>query len=236
MKTRCLLPFFAVLFAAITLNVSAQTILIDFNSASPTAGNWNNVNLNLSIADLINDGGDNTGIALATAGFQSSQTMGTDPGVPAPTTANLDYFRAWQTVAGDPGTIGTVTLTGLATDTAFTMTLFGSRESTNGGPANRGGQYRLTGPGIVGGTQTLNIVTVDNTDTFSFSFTTAASAGNVILEIQGYDFDTNALGLGGEARGAALSSLNLTVVPEPSSLALFAIGLGGLACFRRRRA
>lgn len=232
---KTILTTLTILSLGVASSLQAQTILVDFATNATTPGNWNNVSSNASIADLINDAGATTGIALATAGFQLDQLMTSDPGVPAPTTANLDYFRSWQgATATDPGTIGTVTLTGLATDTEYSMTLFGSRLSTNGGPANRGGQYRLTGVGITGGTQTLNISTVDNTDTFGFNFTTTSIAGSVILEVQGYNFTTTAIALGGEARGSALSSMDLTVIPEPSSAALLTGGLALLVLLRRR--
>jgi hypothetical protein len=232
------IQFWALPLAALAATAASAfgqiTIRVDFATNATTPGNWNNVTSNGSIPNLIDSEGSVTGIALATAGFQADQLMSPDPGVHAPTTANLDYMRAWND--GDTALIGTVTLTGLATDQQYTMTLFGSRLSTNGGGATRGGQYRLTGTGITGGTQTLNIVTVDNTNTFGFTFTTAATAGSVILEVQGYDFNTNAIGIGGEARGAALSSMQLVAVPEPSAIALV-LGASALGCMliRRRR-
>lgn len=240
---KTILTTLTILSLGVASSLQAQTILVDFGASNlTTPGNWNNLvlqaadNGNQSIANLINDQGANTGISLAVTGFHEpgAQTMASDPGVPTPTTANLDYFRSWQgATATDPGTIGTVTLTGLATDTEYSMTLFGSRDS-NGGDANRGGQYRLTGAGIIGGTQTLNIVTRDNTSTFGFNFTTTSIAGSVILEVQGYNFTTNAIGIGGEARGSALSSMDLTVIPEPSSAALLTGGLALLVLLRRR--
>jgi hypothetical protein len=226
---------------ALTPGIGAAQ-LIQINFAPGTVADvdgWNRVTMvpdlngSASLADLLDASGAPTGISLAVAGFQSEHIMSSNPGVPTPAAVNTSYTRAWNT--GATPTVGTVSFSGLATGQQYSMIIFGSRLSDNGGLANRGGQYSLGGAGVALGAASQVLATVNNTAMYlTFDFTTTALSGDVTLQVVGWDFNTNAIGVSGEARGAALNSIQLATVPEPSATVV-AIAVLALLAFAVRR-
>ncbi len=153
---RKLLKILTASFIAVGALSNAQTIYrfdLSYNTANQTAGNWNNVPVNGSTSNFIDDQGTASSYMMATtSNFTSGNASGTstpDASISSefPGTATVD---AWYVQDGATNT-GTITFSNLNTANYYSFTIFASRASVT---ENRETLYTVVGSTT--GTDTLN--------------------------------------------------------------------------------
>lgn len=226
----CFLIVCGLLAAASTSH--AATVLVDFSSvggsapAFPTGdgnGNaWNTLSAAETAVNLVDTTNVGSGISLnlnfspTSTGFGGAAFNNTDPGTTAPTLLNQS-FATGDGIFANNGTTSYVTLslTGLAANTSYAITVYGGRNSawTTGSAAILSGDGSST-LGTYGNRQSLTFsITADNTGAAAFRFTEQGGTNT--------------------ADSATLSAMSIAAVPEPAVGLLGGMALLGL--LRRRR-
>lgn len=224
--------------SGIVASADAATVSVNFAgnagangslASSDVAGalavsNWNNAT---SGAALVDSTGSASNITVTyTVGGWSNQYVGT-------TTADQHLMKGYLDISG---TLATVTLNNLNPALTYQVYLYSDGENTsNGTPVARTGTFTLGG------------VSTGITDSagaqFSGAYTPVAAgttgAGNyTVFTISGSSsYNITAQGTAADAIDnvfrAPINALQITAVPEPTALALGALGL--VALVRRRR-
>lgn len=186
--------------------------------------------------------GGGAGVGLGGAGFDGAFSNGSGPF----TNPALDYVFANNVAA-----TGT-TIDGNAADVAFDFTLFDASGTTlddeklydiyifgGGDAAGQGGSFMLE---QAGGTFLVESYTGSPVNTNPTTFTEGGANSNLVVfedvsptffSATGLEFNFSGFAPLGSGDVLTINGIQLVEVPEPSSIAL--IGLGGLACLRRRR-
>lgn len=241
--------------AAMAVSAAAApfTVFVDFgDSAQPTpaAENYNHIFVNdttgplpdltnpfddvLSIADLIDDTGANTGIGLTAEGFfKGSNTAGTQ----APT-GDAAMFHAQATrdnAFGHALAFGAnpltpqalVTLTGLNPLNTYDFTFMASRVGVGGTPPDiRETEYAVSGSNS--GTAFLDAT--NNTSNVTTVLGIMPNAmGEITVLLDPGPNNNNA------SRFYYLGAMRLECIPEPASGLLLLLGVVGAAAWARRR-
>lgn len=241
-------------------SVKADTILVDFGVAvaeavsgaannpfggggpmvSGVGNSWNNVTIaNGSVSDLLyNQSGLGSGINLALSGF--SGVRGWNRGQAPDAALNGGLFA--NTLLTDDGIFSpnngtsTLTLSGLSSSFTYNLVLFGSRINTvdaqrwttytvTAGTPSGGTVYHLQtgGSTLAGGWNSNTVVNI--------SGITPDGSGNITFTVQ-----ASTLGAGGTVNTfGPLNGMQITVVPEPGTVAFFLIGSLALGVTRRLR-
>lgn len=210
-------------------SAQAATILFDLNahSSTPTETNidgegrqWNNINAlsGFPVTDALDTDGNTTTVDwVGTDAFLSSITGATTASSVYPGSATSDGHQVTTTNGA------TVDLRGLVAGNQYNLTFYGSRPFTN-----RAATYTVAdfnGDGTSDDPSGQTLVTSFNIDnTVQILGATATSAGIISIDI------TAPTG----ASSGSLNVLEVSDVPEPSSLAL--ASAGALCLIRRRRA
>jgi PEP-CTERM motif len=243
-----------------TNDASAQSILIDFGpdgvsnvngatTASPDVnGNyWNNMDSpnsvanGLSVMNLVtaNDTATTVGVKITSSTWLSNGTaqgglLNPDPsllGIFAIPTVTEDYFFIQTS-----GTTGTLQINGLDPGLTYNLSMFGTR--TTSATDTRNSIYSVTD---VNGLHTVTLQTSGpGAGTAANPYgnnATIPTLNNLVPNASGDINFTLAIGANSGSNYAYLGALEITAVPEPTTMAL--AGLGGLAMLlvvRRRRA
>ena len=160
------------------------------------------------------------GLALAIAGTSFAAGNTTD----GPNNADLIYNPATGNLQLDS-----------AEAAGGVVTVFQIENAVGGDDFNDGNYISLTGGTFGGVFETVSPTVIGDSDFTFAGFSGVVDLGNVAptgLDLTGLEsFLTNAIYTGQSGSGA--QTLDLVVIPEPSSLAL--VGLGGLLMARRRK-
>ncbi|WP_309380995.1 hypothetical protein [Cerasicoccus frondis] len=238
-STLCL----AGLILASSTALHASTILIDFGGTEGTfydAGTdnyWNTVsNTTTTLADLVDTTNTNSGVSLTvTNTFNGANSDGSVSGLPllpadlnvAAATSDFVYVQGNIPFSGS----GSFTLSGLDSNTVYSFTIFGSRNSTQ----TRQTEYEAIGANTNYGTLTTSGTNISSSGTQNFNDNTVLTFNDVTPDASG-----NVVFNLGRTNGdfGYLNLMQITaVIPEPSTYAL-ATGLvciGGVVLHRRRK-
>jgi hypothetical protein len=241
MKQHVLLPSLAALalLPAITTEVRAGTLFFDFGETTQqTPGNYNNVFVgggtnSLAVPNAVDNTGAPTGLGLLAAGFNPGSNQN---GTTAPTgaAAIFDPQATRDNMFGHTGSFGGITrplgvlsLSGLdaSGNTSYAFTFFGSRTGVSD---NRETKYEALG----GNTGFALLNTANNTSEVALLGGIFPDAlGNLTINVSPGPNNNNASGF------FYLGALKIetTVIPEPSSAGLCALGVLALALCRRGR-
>ncbi len=234
------LLFFPAAFFAMAVN--AEIILIDFGqsaSATTVPGTyWNNVTSKSgNIADLRDNSTDTgvaTGIAMNLTGFSNVNNFNGNVDADA---AMFDAFEAATVITdaiytAETGGLGTLSFTGLNASKTYNLTITAARNNTE----ERYSRYGVSGHG----TQILQVagdspaagngVNWNNDDFVTFSNITGVTSLDLTVQGSKSTAFTNINVWG------YIGAVQIEVIPEPSTFALFALsGIAGLVAFRRRK-
>lgn len=202
--------------------IVGDVIAIDFGATAPAVSNWNQISeSSLSDSDLVRlSDGASTGVGVTVTLTTDSANAGDYINNAVPLDASLgetdgsifnDHLAANDLSGPD---LITVTYSGLNDSLSYTLT---------------GGMRRTGSTGAFEQTYTVGGVDYNYTGTAgvnAYAEYTGLSSSGGFLTFTVSDFSDTDL--------ASISQMTLTVVPEPSSVAL--LGLGSLALLRRRRA
>ena len=238
--------FLSVAFALASLAAaSAQTILIDFGistsqMASPNAGDyWNNVtNTFASVAGsgtvggtlaLVTTANGSSGITLTISDLFDNENHG---GTNSPSTGiaafNYNNLGIESLFVSNSNTTAGVSLTGLNAGYTYTFTLFASRISTGGD--NRSADYTFDG---LGAAQTVTLNASENTSNTVSTTAITPDSNTITFSMAKAATNTNTNGY------AYLGGMQITIVPEPATVALAFGSLGTMLflrrCFRKNR-
>ncbi|QDV72004.1 PEP-CTERM sorting domain-containing protein [Botrimarina mediterranea] len=226
-----------ILGVSLTQLAAGANVFVDFGESSQlTAGNFNNIVVNspatLSIADMVDEGGANTGVGISISGFfpGSNSTGQTAPAGDAaalfPVTATRDNaFGHTGPFSGNPdASLGTVSLTGLNPALTYDFTFFASRTGVSD---NRETAYDISGANS--GVGYLNASA--NVDTVvTVAGIQPTGSGAVSIDVSAGPNNDNG------SRFYYLGAMMITTaIPEPTS-ALLAMTAVGFVLARRRRA
>ncbi|MBE2203807.1 MAG: PEP-CTERM sorting domain-containing protein [Chthoniobacterales bacterium] len=233
----------ALLGLATLTSASAQTILIDFGSAanvtsSPdTNGNyWNNVTsgtLGTTISNLTTTGSAASGIQLqVTSTFANT---GPSPYVTLTGESSLGALNIGTAISdflygnNNVATPAVITFSGLDSAKTYNFSLFGARDATD----TRNTTYVVTG--VNSGTQTLQTsgsnvggagVNYNDSNLAVINGITPNGSNEITLAVSSSGF-------------SYLNALQITIVPEPATVALAFGSLGTMLflrrCFRKNR-
>jgi hypothetical protein len=220
-----------------TASAAVNTVLIDFeNSATDPTGNWNIAADASSTINLVNfaDGLD-SGADLAFSGRINTSSSSTEwnnsnagPGwLGANTNAAQDYFWANEGSQFGASEIPTLTISGLTINTNYRVELVASSDSTNAGDA----EFAINGQFFDGSSDGAFDSLTDGYNSGSWmiwSTVSSGASGQLVLTADPDAFDN----LVGAVR---LNAMQISLVPEPSTLALImALAAGALVMLRRR--
>jgi len=246
----------AVVVAAIGISASqssAATILIDLNEAAggaTTVGGetWNTISAPSGLFDLVDDSNVQTGVKIGQtgqwlppanirpgtdgdiAGHRSIRDSCTDYGFTGftgdaswvPVAAGNDYFFGGT---GNFGTVVAVPLSGLVSGQEYTIDLLSSADAERTGDYYLASSDAQTIENTVGDDSYWHDAHNNTTDILAWQFI-APEDGNVWVVADLLDAEGS--------KGTRMNALRLTVVPEPTGMALLGVaGLFGMA--RRRR-
>ncbi|MDF3129497.1 PEP-CTERM sorting domain-containing protein [Kiritimatiellaeota bacterium B1221] len=216
----------------------SQTILIDFGptATSSLPETWNNVTQRTDDkANLLDINGDATGIAMSTSTGGFGGTSSWNDGE-APSSAMFDAFEVGSVMTDgiyvSNGNVGTITFSGLDMSKTYEITLTAARKE---------GEERYTRYAIAGyGTQILQVAgdnpyagtgttTWNNDDFITFSGITGMTTFD--LTVQG----NQASDFTGAVTWGYVNALQISAIPEPSSLLLLGLSFLGLIVLRRRK-
>jgi hypothetical protein len=211
--------------ALIATSASAGTILIDFNDNFVPVGNWNvfHTGNDGTTQPLIWDDGTASGISLALPTFNDSANPGWNPANPlpswAPTSVANDYSFFNAFFDGNSGTAQFV-LSGLDPTHTYALDIIVSRNLnrdqdftiTHGGGVEFYDNWNSQSDGWVAG----NVLT--------FAGLTPDLANEIVMDIQR------------ESTSGAFNAIRITSMPEPGTFVMTALGIAGIAAFRRHRA
>ncbi|WP_269540600.1 PEP-CTERM sorting domain-containing protein [Cerasicoccus fimbriatus] len=220
--------------------LSAQTVLVDFgDEIYQTTGQpetWNNAHLGIVpggqtgelFADMLDTTNNGTGITLTiTNAFGGRNAGGTqDASAPYPVSAVRDSFYTATASAGvTPGDgLGVLVFSGLDISKTYDFTMFASRGASSASD-NRETEYAFVG----GNNATVYLDAADNVTSTVTAFGISPNAsGEITLTVQKGPNNTSDY--------SYLGSLQMTVIPEPSSMALLVGAMAtGFVMWRRRR-
>lgn len=216
---------------------AGANVFVDFGESSQlTTGNFNNIIVNtpatLSIANMVDEDGANTGIGISISGFfpgsnSTGQTAPTgDAAALFPATATRDNaFGHTGPFSGNPdASLGTVSLTGLNPALTYDFTFFASR---TGVTDNRETAYDISGAnagiGYLNSSANVgNVVTVAGIQ--------PTGSGTVSIDVYAGPNNNNG------SKFYYLGAMAITPrIPEPTGVAM-AVVAAGFAMARRRHA
>lgn len=231
----------AILIATTTASAGAATVLFDFGSTGyqTAQAGWNNVTYAddtpaaglTTIVDSAGDTVDGLSLVFTDQFFVGTQPelLGTDsPTGDAsglPTTATEDFFlgHTGEFLGESSNPTGAFKLTGLDPNHTYTFTFFASRVGV--------GDNRETSYTVTGSTQASGLLQAsnNNSEVLVLSGITPDLNDEITVSLAAGPNNTNSRSF------YYINALQLDIVPEPSALALYAIGSLIAASSRRRK-
>lgn len=227
--------------ALTTSAASGAMVYIDFGSAQGTADNFTGIPADVSnsttVMNIIDSDGTPTNIDLTVSRVSGDASNGPrleagghNDGVLSGDALAYGFDIAAQdslygrTIGGNVRPTITVTLSDLDPEQIYNFVGFAARGAINPPVDDRSGNYSFVGANS--GSADLN-ASNNESDVFIVNGIVPDANNQIILTISPSASNNNPNGL------FYINALRIEAVPEPGSLTL--LGLGGLACFGRRR-